>query len=186
MSEFEFSTVVVSIVLAIAIARILATWGSMIRLRHRVRPYWVHAGWSALILLLAVQNWLGYWELQDWPGFSFLQYLLILLPSLILVVLTFVVCPDLATEGVESMERNFYDNSSWSFGLAAIYLVALIASGSLLQGDSWIGQKTLLRLVGLAAVSALSVTKSRKVHSGAVAGCYALFVLFVFLDTRGS
>jgi hypothetical protein len=56
VSQFELSIVIASIIIAIAISEILATWGRMIRYRRRLRPYWVRFGWMALVLLLAVQS----------------------------------------------------------------------------------------------------------------------------------
>ena len=185
MSEFEFSTVLVSVVLAIAIAEILATWGRMIRRRQHVRPYWVHVGWMALMLLLAIENWVGFWSFRGRPGWSFFEYVLMLIPSLALVVLTFVLCPDLSTERSENLEQYFYQNSSWIFGLASIYLVSLMVTYSLLRGDPWVGPLNLIRVVALSAVLTLSVTKSRKVHGAALTACFGLFVIFVFLETMG-
>ncbi|MFP3947289.1 MAG: hypothetical protein ACLFWG_01035, partial [Longimicrobiales bacterium] len=52
MSELELSTVLISIVVAIAITEILTAWSRMIRLRRCVKPYRVQMGWSALVVLL--------------------------------------------------------------------------------------------------------------------------------------
>lgn len=188
MSQFEFSIVVVSIVIAMAISEVLATLGRMIRYRGRIRPYWVHVGWMALVLLLAIQFWWSQWELREWPGWTFSEYVLSLLPFFTLVVLTFLICPDMAEEGHAEtnggrteLESYYYENASWFFGLAGAFIVQLMLINPFLRGDAWWGPENAIRLLALAAILPLSRTQSRAVHAAALLACLGLFGAFVAL-----
>jgi hypothetical protein len=174
--------VLVSIVIAIAVTEILATWGRMIRLRGTVRPYWVHVGWMAVVLLLAIQFWWSLWELREWPDWNFFQYVLSLLPFLTLVVLTFLLCPDPTAVGEEGMEGYFFENSGWFFTLSAVFLLELMVINPVLRPDPWLGVDNAIRLLAIAAIVPLAVTKSRTVHAGALIACAALLMAFVLFS----
>jgi hypothetical protein len=181
VSQFEFSIVIASIIIAIAITEILATWGRMIRYRRRFRTYWVHLGWMALVLLLAVQFWWSLWELREWPDWSFFEYVFSLVPFLTLVVMTFLLCPDPAMDGHDTLEAYFFDHAGWFFGLGAVFLFQLMLVNPLLRGEPWVGPENGIRLMAMAAVVPLARTKSRPVHAGALLACLFLFVAFVVL-----
>lgn len=183
MSQFEFSTVLVSIVIAIAITEILATWGRIIRMRGRIRPYWVHLGWMALVLLLAIQFWWSLWELNDWPGWGFFEYVLSLLPFLTLVVLTFLLCPDPTLDRHDELERFFYENSGWFFALAGAFLLELMITNPVLRGEPWLSSENGFRLGGLLVMSSLVRTRNRRVHAAALVVSSVLFVAYVVWTT---
>jgi len=185
LSQFEFSIVLVSIVIAIAISEVLATWGRMIRYRNRIRPYWVHVGWMALVLLFAVQSWWGLWALREWPSWSFFEYVMFLVPYLTLVVLTFLVCPDMAAEGHRELESYFYENAPWFFALTAGFLLEIVLINTTLRGDAWVSRANGIRLAAVAAVLPLGRTRSRGIHAAALIACSALLIAFILLDDRG-
>ena len=157
----------------------------MIRLRARVRPYWVHIGWMALILLIAIQNWLGWWEVRDWPGYGFVEYVSLLTPSLALVVLTFVICPGFAAQSLENLEEYYYSNLRWIFGLLAVFLVGMAVTDSLVRSEPWLGASNGVRFAGTAVVLFLATTKNRNVHGAALPAAYGLFVVFVLIGAMG-
>jgi hypothetical protein len=179
VSRFEFSTVLVSIVIAIAITEILATWGRMIRQRRVVRPYWVHIGWMALVLLLAIQFWWSMWELREWPEWPFFLYVFSLLPFLTLVVLAYLLCPDPGREGQSGYESYFFENSGWFFALAVLFMAELMTTNPVLRGEPWISVENGIRSTALLAILPLTRTKNRRVHAGALLVCVVLFVAFI-------
>lgn len=183
MSRFEFSTVLLSIVIAIAVTEILATWGRIIRLRRTSRPYWVHIGWMAVLLLMAIQFWWSTWELRDWPDWSFFEYVLSLLPFLTLVVLTFLLCPDPAAVGEEGLEGYFFENATWFFALSCVFLAELMVINPMLRGDEWLGLDNAIRATAIVAILPLAFSKSRPIHAAALVGCVLLFVSFVLLSS---
>ena len=87
MTQFEFTTVFISIVLAFGVSDILASWGEQIRLRKQIRIYWLHVAWSALLLVLMIQVWWSLWVLRDRTEWIFFEYLLLILPFLTLALI---------------------------------------------------------------------------------------------------
>jgi len=181
VSRFELSSVLVSIILAAAITEILRSWGQMIRHRRAVRPYWVHVGWMALILLLAMQFWWSLWELEEWPAWTFFEYVLFLTPFLTLVVLTYLICPDVERDAPNGLEAYFFDNAGWFFSLGAVFILELMVTNPLLRVEAWGAAENAVRLAGLVAIAPLAATRQRWAHSGALLVCAGLVVLFVSL-----
>lgn len=65
MSEFEYASVVVSIVLALGIADILRFLADSLREPGDRRMYWVHLIWIVLLLELHLEFWWRMWSFKD-------------------------------------------------------------------------------------------------------------------------
>lgn len=57
MSEFEFISVLYSIVIAFPLSEIMAGWGKMIRRSHVLKLYLPHIGAMFLTAMLHIQFW---------------------------------------------------------------------------------------------------------------------------------
>src|SRR4030042_6422763 len=97
MTPFQYVAPLTSIVIALAITRILTDMGRIFQMRGSVRTYWVHTLWTGNVLLS--------------PVIAFLLSVLLLPDSL----------------GIGSdLKRRFYQNSHWFFALAAFLFVLFI------------------------------------------------------------
>jgi hypothetical protein len=65
MNNFEYVTIIVSVVLTLGFSHLLGSIGSAISNPGRVRPYWLHFVWVFLLLTLHFQFWLGLWGLRS-------------------------------------------------------------------------------------------------------------------------
>lgn len=80
MSQFEYVSVAIALVYAIAVARIVGALPAIVEVERR---YWVHTGWAFVLLLAAVSTWWTIWNLRsvEWTPFRFLWALTV--PALI-------------------------------------------------------------------------------------------------------
>ena len=92
MSEFEYLSVLVSIVVAFALSEIFAGWGRMIRGRDHVKVYWVHIVATLLVAALIIQFWWSAWQYRE-LAINFYHYAALLLSPLTCVLLAFVLTP---------------------------------------------------------------------------------------------
>jgi len=84
MDPFEYLVVLTSIVLGLAVTRVIAGIGNIIQTRQRKRSYWVHIIWMVnLFLTITIVWWVAYrWRTQThWTFFLFLW--LLLMPTLL-------------------------------------------------------------------------------------------------------
>ena len=161
---------------------VLATLGRLIRWRHRSRPYWIHTGWLGLILLVILQMWWIEWEIQSLPELGFWAYCLTLTPYMAVVVLTYVLCPDLPTSDHANLEDYYYSALPAIFGTGAAMVALLIVVNSLLRGAPWLGVESGIRYVVLLAALVLATTSNRRVHAIGLGVCYALVVVSALLS----
>tara|TARA_B100001105_G_C22355442_1_gene427730 strand:- start:275 stop:631 length:357 start_codon:yes stop_codon:yes gene_type:complete len=116
MSEFEFISVFVSIVLAFAMAELLMGWGKLIRAHDEVQKPSFFIGWTIWLLLLMCFHYLGIWEYQAVDFELVGQLVLLLLPPIILVLLTFVLVPERSRGQPIDLEERLLSILLWFLG----------------------------------------------------------------------
>ena len=139
MSEFEFISVFVSIVLAFAMAELLMGWGRLIRAQGDVEHPFFFLGWSVWLLLLMCFYYLGLWEYQAVDFETVGQLVLLLLPPIMLVLLVFVLAPERTRGQVVNLEARYFSVRHWLFGLSILYIVLGTVADMMLPDfrDTW-------------------------------------------------
>ena len=122
MSHFEYVSVSLALVNALAVGRLLS---GLPPAMDRERRYWVHAVWVFALILVAALQWWGFWGWRNvaWTPIRFLSALS--LPGLLFVQATVLVGE---TPGSATSFRNlFYDRrvTFFSLGMAAGVNIAL-------------------------------------------------------------
>ena len=167
MSEFEFISVFVSIVLAFAMAELLMAWGRLIREHNRVHKPSFFIGWTIWLLLLMCFHYLGIWEFQAVDFELVGQLVLLLLPPIILVLLTFVLAPERTRGKAIDLEEHYFSIRHWLFSLAILFFVAGTIADMMLPdfGETWISRIS-LRLIIVITLGLLIVSRNRILHYG--------------------
>jgi hypothetical protein len=127
MSQFEYLSVLVSIIVGLALTQLLSGAARLIQMRRRVRMHVPTLCWMTTLFLIDIQVWWVAFERRaavDWHFFDFLLYLLI---PVMLFLLCYLVLPDMGDEDAPDLGANFADNRGWFFGLlAGIGMVSLV------------------------------------------------------------
>ncbi len=166
MDPFAYLSVLTSIVLALGIARILTGLGRLLQARGRVTLYSVHLIWTLNVFLYQVLNW---WILYRWHSqgqWTFFLFLFVLLSPTLVYLLSVLLFPDPLEDGAD-LQRYFYANRRWFFGLAAL-LPPIDAVDTLLKGVPHFLAQGPLYVITLSLILALCVlaalTSSDKYH----------------------
>ena len=171
MTQFEFLTVFISIVLAFGASDIISSWGEQIRLRKQVRVYWLHVAWSALLAVLMIQVWWSLWVLRERTEWTFIEYLLMIVPFLTLSLIAYLMTPSLKDDDTD-IRQHYWDNSRWMFSLAAVYMFFAMIFSFAIVGDELLELRNTIRVGALALMAALAVWKNEKFHTvSAVVAC---------------
>lgn len=166
MSLFEFVTVFVSIILALALARNLDALGSALDLERR---YWVHATWVVVKLMTPYGFWTLIWPLRGaemWSG----PMILLLSGVAVLYYLQVIALVTQDARQVTDWRSHYYSYRIRFFGLNATILVlfavfaamgdpAAVRAGWEYAGPSMAGVILLFSIVGM-------VTANPRVHAG--------------------
>ncbi|MEC8859427.1 MAG: hypothetical protein VYE29_05425 [Pseudomonadota bacterium] len=165
MSKFEFIMMFVSVVVAFAMAELLMGWGKLIRARRRVTRPGLLAGWSVWLLFIMTYHYMGFWEYQAYNFTKVTPMLLFLAAPIMMVLLTFVLTPEIRFNQSLDLEKHYFETKNWFFIMVIIFLILARASDPLLPdyADTWLRRMTGTILVN-ASVILLLFTDNRQIH----------------------
>lgn len=182
MTQFEFLTVFISIVLAFGISDILSSWGEQIRLRREIRHYGLHVAWTVLLLIAMIAVWWSLWILRDRAEWAFPGYLLLIVPYLTIALIAYVMTPAFS-DGERDVKRYYVDNSRWFFSLGAVYLASWSVFSLTIAGESLLDPGSLIRYAGIVLLVTLAVWRNERFHVAGVALSYVLLLAWVAITT---
>ena len=165
MSEFEFISVFVSIVLAFAMAELLMGWGRLIRAYDDVEHPLFFLGWSVWLLLLMCFHYLGLWEYQAVDFETVGQLVLLLMPPIILVLLVFVLAPERQRGQVINLEERYFNVRHWLFSLSILFILFGVFADMMLPDfrETWQSRLTLSSPIVI-TVGLLMLNKNKALH----------------------
>jgi hypothetical protein len=124
MPLFDYSGVIIGIVVGMALAQILSGYAAIFKKRNRISGYWPVHGWSAILFLLNLQFW---WNYYGWDPLGNLTLFFLLLSfPLSLFFASAIITPDVGTDSKEKFDmRAEYFKSIKLFLLICIVGMAL-------------------------------------------------------------
>jgi hypothetical protein len=179
MNEFSYLSVLLSVILGLAVAQILKGFRGLLLSRTRIKIYWPVIAWAILILFMCFQSWWAMFGMRARHDWTFPQFAIVLLQTIVTYMLAGLVFPDLTGEEVVDLKESFYAHRAWffAFGFAAIavsVIKELILEGRLpvpmnLAFHVFFGTTT---LIGAA-------TKRERYHKALVVCLIAVFILYI-------
>ena len=82
MTQHEYVFVAISIILGLAITRILSSVAEMIRVHRHVTFHWATALWGLSVMLFILQLWWVGWELRTFNAWGFLDFCALVLGAI--------------------------------------------------------------------------------------------------------
>ena len=120
MSQFEYISVLISIIVGLALTQLLRGLGRLVVIRNGPQAYWVHLVWTLYFFMNTVMFW--WWEFRlEQVVWSLGIYLVIIIYAMLLFFVSVVIQPTQMAE-VQSYKDYYYLNRRWIFGL----LIALV------------------------------------------------------------
>ena len=167
MSDFEFVSVVLAIVIGLGMTRVLSGLASVLEHRATLRADWISLTWAVTVLLWQIVYWLGTVNsYRERAVFTVASFGLLLLAAVCLYFAAALVLPSKIGPGTDL--RQHYDAVRIPFFLVILALPFLELGDSLLNGFSNPLSREPAYLVsqGAAMVGCLSalVVKDRRTH----------------------
>ena len=134
MSPFEFVSVIISVVIGLGLTHLLTGVVGLVQRMRRVRFYWLHLLWLAVLFISQVFLWWSLWTLQQVEGWTFYSFLLFLLLPVLLYVAAALLIPTADEESLLDLRAYFFQVNRPVFGALASFTALLIAYNSLLAG----------------------------------------------------
>jgi hypothetical protein len=82
MTQHEYVFVAISVILGLAITRLLNSVAALIRAHKRVTFHWATALWGACIMLFILQLWWVGWELRTVPEWTIIDFFVLVIGSI--------------------------------------------------------------------------------------------------------
>jgi hypothetical protein len=124
VSAFEFLLVLYAIVAGLGVSLLVRSVGQLIEARDRVRRYWVHTCWVALIFVSHVVSWFGLWGYTQNQSWTILQALLLLCIPVLLYLISHLAVPELDDDRAHDMREYYFRHARWMQGLLLTVIVA--------------------------------------------------------------
>lgn len=184
----EYLTVFSAIIFGYVGAEYFQGWGALIKNRRHVKSYWQHTLWTIFSFTLFIQNWWGIWPRTYLINESIFYFIYSLVPVFLFYIISVILFPDFKSvdeSNTQNMEKYFYDNTRYLFGLFAIYFVLTIISSFVYADIGNVLVQNLIRALGVSlAITAAYYDKNKIIHIiFLVIGYFALMRFFLALPS---
>lgn len=179
MTDFEYLSVLVSIILGLGITNILGGFGAIVRNRQRTKLYSPVLVTMVTLFLIHVQTWWTMFNLRGVRHWTIVEFFEILMQPTFLYLASAMLVPDFSGSEPVDLRAQYHGERRWFFGclLVLIFFSLLrpvILSGRLTSVDDLIGHG-----VFLAAIVIGISTDSDRVHQIVAPFMLAFFVVYV-------
>ncbi len=134
VDAFSYLSVLISIVIGLAITQILQGYRTLLISRRRVRFFGPTLGWGGLLLLIAVQSWWAMFGMRQHVRWTFLQFAIVLLQTILLYLLAALVIPDVGSEKDVDLKDHYFGQVRWFFGFGMALLIVSVAKDLIVTG----------------------------------------------------
>src|SRR6266404_5872392 len=126
MDEFSYLSVLISVILGLAVTQILQGFRGLVLSRARIRIYWPVMVWAGLVLLVCFQNWWSMFGMRNRHDWTFQQFAMVLLQTILIYLVAGLVFPDFFGETTVDLKESFYAHYRWFFSLAVASIVVSV------------------------------------------------------------
>lgn len=182
MDEFEYITVLLSIILGLGITQLLSGFARLLRDgRSLARAWWVIVIVLTLLIGILQVWWVSFiWRgVQDW---TFVGYIGFMVLPVLLFLLAYLVLPaDLDLDG-DALARSFIDRRRPFYAIVALVPLASLLQQRLLGGNPPpLDLDTLLRLAWIAIAAPGFASRHRAVQACVAVSMLALMLAYIGL-----
>ncbi|EAQ96048.1 hypothetical protein [Congregibacter litoralis] len=129
MTQHEYVFVAISIILGLAITRLLGHMGGLIRAHKRIKFHWATALWALSIMLFALQMWWVGWALRNFEQWAIVDFLFLVAGTIFVYGAAELALPVEDYDLENDLELNFLDHSQSLGRVSAAFMVAYFAVG---------------------------------------------------------
>ena len=161
MDVFSYLSVLFSIILGLAITQILQGYRGLLLARRRVSLHEPSLLWSVILLLIATQTWWASFGLVGVHVWTFLNFSILLLQTILLYMMAGLVLPDIPPDEIVELEAH-YRRETTPFFLLLLAMLATSVTKDLLREGRLPGGENLAFHGLFAAVAILALLNRRR------------------------
>jgi len=132
MNHFEFLAIAISVIMGLAITRLISGIGISIRQIRSNKHYWIHTLWIFNILVYITGLWWGLFKWSNKEDWGFANFIFLIIYSTIIYLLADVLVPQKANSEFDS-KQYFTDNRKLFFGILFLSVIMDVVETYLLD-----------------------------------------------------
>lgn len=184
MTQHEYIFIAISIILGLAITRLLSTVAEMIRAHRHVTFHWATAVWGISVLFFILQLWWVGWELRSYAQWNFIDFFVLVIATIFVYGAAELALPREDYDISDDSELDFISHSRSLGRVSAVSMLGYFAVGpyvNIFLFGNPVLPSIVVPVVGGALMLAIVL---RPVWFEAVAVLFALYtMLILFLTT---
>ncbi|MFN2509606.1 MAG: hypothetical protein ABR589_12645 [Chthoniobacterales bacterium] len=185
MDEFSYLSVLLSIILGLAVTQILTGFRGLLLSRGRIQLYWPTFVWATLLLLIFVQSWWAMFGLRQHQDWTFAQFAIVLLQTVVLYLLAGLVLPDFRENADVDLRAHYFGHHGWFFALTFSLGLVSIAKDFVVNGALPDRLNLAFHLVFMSIAAVGALTRREWYHKAvALLGVAGVTLYIALLFTR--
>lgn len=184
MDSFTHLSVLLAIILGLAITQILSGFRGLVHARHRVKMYWPAITWAWLLLVIDVQTWWAMFGLRTHENWTFGQFSVVLLQTILLYMLAALILPDFGSEpgsDLIDLRETYFRQARWFYWLAVLNGIVSLGKDLALSGRLPDALNVAFHVVFMTLGVGAAITRRDAFHKIAVVCTVILFALYITL-----
>jgi hypothetical protein len=181
MDEFSYLSVLLSVILGLAVTQILQGFRGLLLSRVRIQVYWPVIGWAVLLLLICFQSWWAMFGMRTRHDWTFPQFAVVLLQTILVYMLAGLVFPDFFGESVVDLKENFYTHRGWFFSLGFATIAISVCKDVVLDGKLPHPTNLAFHVIFGSTLLIGAFTQRERYHKTLVVFGIAAFVLYIIV-----
>jgi hypothetical protein len=133
MDAFSYLSVLISLILGLAITQVLKGFRGLMHARSRIRGYWPAVLWAVLVIVISVQSWWSMFGLRHHEDWTFLEFSVVLLQTIVIYLLAALVLPDIFGDVHIDLREHYYSHRRWFQSLLTLLIAISIAKQLLIE-----------------------------------------------------
>jgi len=185
MDAFSYLSVLLSIILGLAVTQILTGVRGLLLSRGRINLYWPTLVWASLLLLIFVQSWWAMFALREHTDWTFAQFAMVLLQTIVLYLLAGLVLPDFGETANVDLRAHYFSQHGWFFGFTLVLGSVSLMKDLVVDGTFPDPLNVTFHLVLMSATAVAAITRREWYHKVvALFGVIAITLYITLLFTR--
>lgn len=163
MSLFEFIVGMISVILALAVARLLSGVSELIQSKGNVRFALVHAVWVLNLFLLTFLHWWTLWAFRD-LHWNFLMFFYGLIGPSLMFFASAMITPRIQTERTVDLNAYFLDTRRYFLPVFVVMSLFFVLDGPLFGTEKFLNTARAAQILVIAIAASGLLTASSRVQ----------------------
>jgi hypothetical protein len=184
LAIFEFIVGLYAIIAGLGISLLVQSVGQLIEARDRVRRYWVHTAWIALIFVAHVSSWFAFWRFAAEASWTARETILVLMTPILLYLVSHLAVPDLEDDRIHDLRAYYFQQHRWMQGLLVGALVVGQLAHFAILGTTPLAAADYVRIAVVLMLLPGIATDAPRVHAAQAVALIALMAGVLFFVAK--